>query len=96
MKNDLHLLNLKSKYSEKKTTEDLVIPLSENAWRLLAQLDELVGIPLPALLERMLEDAITCEWWPDWVDWTACSDSSLSRNASEKKVAGLLSGEFPS
>jgi hypothetical protein len=60
-----HMRNLKSKYGET-ATENLALPLSERGWRLLTELHELVGMPLPELLERLIEDAHLGEWWTEW------------------------------
>lgn len=68
MKNNEHVLNLKLQYSDEITTENLVVPLSDRAWQLLAQFQEQAGMPLPALIERLLDDACVGEWWTEWAE----------------------------
>lgn len=63
-----HMRSLKSQYGDE-TTENLILPLSERGWQLLAEFHGLVGMPLPALIERLIEDACEGEWWTEWTEW---------------------------
>jgi len=96
MKINEHMLNLKSQYGEK--TTNLVLPFSDRAWRLLAEFHDIVKIPVPALIERLIEDACIGEWWTQWAEWEekyesvdTCTVSSPTLDSPEELVADLLS-----
>lgn len=68
MKNIENLLTLNLQYGNEIRTENLVAPLSDRAWQFLAELQEQAGMSLPALIERLLDDACAGEWWTEWAE----------------------------
>jgi hypothetical protein len=90
MNNDAHVRNLQSQYGQEST--NLVIPLSDKASRFLAQLNEFVPMPLPELIEAMLENAISHECWPEDIDWGWLMSLSPVLDSPEEQVSDLLSG----